>query len=268
MFLDPGTKFMEVCNDHLLSFVSCVWWWCKRVYQTTFYLYLIQFRSFRARWGQVYIYIFVRVCVFICLVLGFSFFMLCFCLLFAARVITRPRHAISSFFFCFMIALSLCLFLQLWHLRAPLRKRWQKDEWPRYFRTQLLFLPQLASIPSCIRTEESYGDRREGTSSTISSVTNAVFTPGEEGKVIQQPPPHTHTHHLLTITHIKYLPPRHANTDAHNSCEKVFFFPLGTMQSVYGCVWKTAHFNDLPDMLSFGSAFFFWPKRLNWLCVL
>lgn len=193
MFLDPGTKFMEVCNDHLLSFVSCVWWWCKRVYQTTFYLYLIQFRSFRARWGQVYIYIFVRVCVFICLVLGFSFFMLCFCLLFAARVITRPRHAISSFFFCFMIALSLCLFLQLWHLRAPLRKRWQKDEWPRYFRTQLLFLPQLASIPSCIRTEESYGDRREGTSSTISSVTNAVFTPGEEGKVIQQPPPHTHT---------------------------------------------------------------------------
>lgn len=108
MFLDPGTKFMEVCNDHLLSFVSCVWWWCKRVYQTTFYLYLIQFRSFRARWGQVYIYIFVRVCVFICLVLGFSFFMLCFCLLFAAWVITRPRHAISSFFFA-LWSLSLSL---------------------------------------------------------------------------------------------------------------------------------------------------------------
>lgn len=111
MFLDPGTKFMEVCNDHLLSFVSCVWWWCKRVYQTTFYLYLIQFRSFRARWGQVYIYIFVRVCVFICLVLGFSFFMLCFCLLFAARVITRPRHAISSFFFAlWSLSLFACSF--------------------------------------------------------------------------------------------------------------------------------------------------------------
>lgn len=257
MFLDPGTKFMEVCNDHLLSFVSCVWWWCKRVYQTTFYLYLIQFRSFRARWGQVYIYIFVRVCVFICLVLGFSFFMLCFCLLFAARVITRPRHAISSFFFCFMIALSLCLFLQLWHLRAPLRKRWQKDEWPRYFRTQLLFLPQLASIPSCIRTEESYGDRREGTSSTISSVTNGVIYArwGREGDPAA-PSPHTHTHHLLTITHIKYFPPRHVNTEAHNSCEKGFFLPLRDNAK---CLW-----------LRVKDSAFQWPPWhvIFWFCLL
>lgn len=221
--------------------------------------------------GQVGASLYIHICACVCIYL-FSFRLLFFYALLLFTFCSVGHNSTQTrdlkLFFCFMIALSLCLFLQLWHLRAPLRKRWQKDEWPRYFRTQLLFLPQLASIPSCIRTEESYGDRREGTSSTISSVTNAVFTPGEEGKVIQQPPPHTHTHHLLTITHIKYLPPRHANTDAHNSCEKVFFSPLGTMQSVYGCVWKTARFNDLPDMLSFGSAFFFWPKRLNWLCVL
>lgn len=253
MFLDPGTKFMEVCNDHLLSFVSCVWWWCKRVYQTTFYLYLIQFRSFRARWGQVYIYIFVRIYLFSFRLL-FFYALLLFTFCSAGHNSTQTRDL--KLFFCFMIALSLCLFLQLWHLRAPLRKRWQKDEWPRYFRTQLLFLPQLASIPSCIRTEESYGDRREGTSSTISSVTNAVFTPGEEGKVIQQPPPHTHTHHLLTITHIKYLPPRHANTDAHNSCEKGFFFPLRDNAK---CLW-----------LRVKDSTFQWPPWhvIFWFCLL
>lgn len=39
------------------------------------------------------------------------------------------------------------------------------------------------------------------------------------------PPTHTHTTSTHTITHIKYLPPRHANTDAHNSCEKGLFSP-------------------------------------------
>lgn len=110
MFLDPGTKFMEVCNNHLLSFVSCVWW-CKRVYQTTFYLYLIQFRSFKARWGQVYIYIFVRVCVFICLVLGFSFFyaVLLFTFCSAGHDSTQTRKCLhsSSFFLLYDRSLSL-----------------------------------------------------------------------------------------------------------------------------------------------------------------
>lgn len=221
--------------------------------------------------GQVGASLYIHICACVCIYL-FSFRLLFFYALLLFTFCSAGHNSTQTrdlkLFFCFMIALSLCLFLQLWHLRAPLRKRWQKDEWPRYFRTQLLFLPQLASIPSCIRTEESYGDRREGTSSTISSVTNAVFTPGEEGKVIQQPPPHTHT-----------PPPHHYSHKifASSACKYrrtqfvwkgFFFFPLGTMQSVYGCVWKTAHFNDLPDMLSFGSAFFFWPKRLNWLCVL
>lgn len=60
--------------------------------------------------ASLYIHICACVCVFICLVLGFSFFMRCFCLLFAARVMTLPRHAsvcTQAVFFCFMIALSL-----------------------------------------------------------------------------------------------------------------------------------------------------------------
>lgn len=211
--------------------------------------------------GQVGASLYIHICACVCIYL-FSFRLLFFYALLLFTFCSAGHNSTQTrdlkLFFCFMIALSLCLFLQLWHLRAPLRKRWQKDEWPRYFRTQLLFLPQLASIPSCIRTEESYGDRREGTSSTISSVTNAVFTPGEEGKVIQQPPPHTHTHTTSThtITHIKYLPPRHANADAHNSCEKVFFFPLRDNAK---CLW-----------LRVKDSTFQWPPWhvIFWFCLL
>lgn len=49
------------------------------------------------------------------------------------------------------LQLSLCevalpIYSQLWHLRDPLeRERWQKDGWPRYFRTQLLLFQQSAN---------------------------------------------------------------------------------------------------------------------------
>lgn len=95
---------MEVCNDHLLSFVSCVWWWCKRVYQTTFYLFyqIIQ--------GQVGASLYIHICACVCIYL-FSFRFLFFyaVLLFtfcsAGHNSTQTRDL--KLFFCFMIALSL-----------------------------------------------------------------------------------------------------------------------------------------------------------------
>lgn len=210
--------------------------------------------------GQVGASLYIHICACVCIYL-FSFRLLFFYALLLFTFCSAGHNSTQTrdlkLFFCFMIALSLCLFLQLWHLRAPLRKRWQKDEWPRYFRTQLLFLPQLASIPSCIRTEESYGDRREGTSSTISSVTNAVFTPGEEGKVIQQPPPHTHTH---------TPPPHHYSHKifASSACKyrrtqfvwKGFFFPLRDNAK---CLW-----------LRVKDSTFQWPPWhvIFWFCLL
>lgn len=84
-------------------------------------------------------------------------------------------------------SLALPISTELWHLRAPLeRERWQKDGWPRYFCTQLLLLPQSANTGTCIRPEEACVWRG---GETISSVTNLVFTPGQEGKVIQWPAP-------------------------------------------------------------------------------
>lgn len=164
----------------------------------------------------------------------------------AALVTTLLRHAISSFFSLYDLSLSPCLFLELWHLHAPLRKRWQKDKWPRYFRTQPLFLPQLAGVLSCIRTEEGCRDGREGKSSTISSVTNLVFTPGEEGKVIQQPP---------------QPPPAHTPFLAWNLCPP----SVQTLTQRHGCV--LASWFWWPSVARY-LLVLFWPERLTWLCAL
>lgn len=90
------------------------------------------------------------------------------------------------------LALLSPAYSELWHLRATLeRERWQKDGWPRYFRTQLLLLPHSANTGACIRPEEACVWRG---GETISSVTNLVFTPGQEGKVIHWPPPPSQPH--------------------------------------------------------------------------
>lgn len=58
-------------------------------------------------------------------------------------------------------------------------------------------------ILACIRTEEGWEGWEGG--ETISSVTNLVFTPGQEGKVIRYLwHTHTHTHNALT-THTQYV---------------------------------------------------------------
>lgn len=69
-----------------------------------------------------------------------------------------------------------------------------------------------AQILACIRTEEGCEGWEGG--ETISSVTNLVFTPGQEGKVIQCPPPmHIFTHkHTHAHAHTASFPPWHANT--------------------------------------------------------
>lgn len=78
-----------------------------------------------------------------------------------------------------------------------------------------------AQILACIRTEEGCEGWEGG--ETISSVTNLVFTPGQEGKVIQCPPPmhiftHKHTHaHAHCI--VPSLTCKHTHTHTIGPCE-------------------------------------------------
>lgn len=172
-------------------------------------------------------------------------------------------------------SLALPIYAQLWHLRAPLeREKWQKDGWLRYFRTQLLLLPQSANTGLHKDGGGLWGWEGGG---TISSVTNLVFTPGQEGKVIQYPPPkHTHTHDIFlspsckhTHTHTISFWPRHANTHTytHTICGKCTPSQSCTVFVcwVHGCVWNIsaadfgAYVVTHPDPVIYRLSLF-WPE--------
>ena len=112
--------------------------------------------------------------------------------------------------------MSLPSYAGLWHLRDPLeRERWQKDGWPRYFRTQLLLLPQSANTG----LHKDAGGLCEGwEGKPLAQLLIWYSRLVRKGRWSSAPHPctysHTHTH-THTHTHSASFPPWHANTHTH-----------------------------------------------------
>ena len=114
--------------------------------------------------------------------------------------------------------MSLPSYAGLWHLRDPLeRERWQKDGWPRYFRTQLLLLPQSANTG----LHKDAGGLCEGwEGKPLAQLLIWYSRLVRKGRWSSAPHPCTYSHtnahtHTHTHTHSASFPPWHANTHTH-----------------------------------------------------
>lgn len=108
MFLDPATKFMEVCSDHLL-FVSCVWWWCKKSLPDYF---LSLSDTIQIIQGQVGANLCIHICACVCIYLfsfRFLFFYVVFLFTFCSvgHDSTQTRDLKRFFFLLYDRSLSL-----------------------------------------------------------------------------------------------------------------------------------------------------------------
>lgn len=118
-----------------------------------------------------------------------------------------------------MISSALPIYAQLWHLRAPLkRERWQKDGWPRYFRTQLLLFPRSANTGSH-KDRAGLWEGREG--KPLAQLLIWYSRLVRKGRWSSTPHPH-----ILTYRHTRNLslPAMQTHTDY--------------VKRVHGCVWK------------------------------
>lgn len=127
-----------------------------------------------------------------------------------------------------------CAYLHSWHLRAPPeRERWQKDGWPRYFRTQLLLLLQSTNT-GLHKDRGGLWDRREG--KPLAQLLIWYSRLVRKGRWSSTP-------HLHPCTHTKYFSPMQAHNHTHATyvIAQIFFLrdAAPCWCWVHCCVWKT-----------------------------